>query len=416
MAALGPFEPQPHLAVGISGGPDSLALALLLDRWATGRGGRITALTVDHGLRPEAAAEAAAVASRLAARGIAHAVLTWTGPKPASGIQAAARAARFALLERWCAERAVLHLALAHHAEDQAETVLMRLARGSGVDGLAAMAPVSWRRDCRILRPLLGIPRADLAASLDGLAPVDDPSNRDPRHARVRLRHALADLGEGADLTQRLGATARHLQQARAALDQAALARLIRAVRPHEAGFCRVDRGLLAAPPAETGTRALAAVLGMVGGGAYRPRFERLERLWDALRAAGPWAACTLQGCRILAADPAGDALLVVREPAALPPPAELPAGAAGRWDRFQVIAATPGLRVEALGRRRPAAVTALPRAVLPSLPALCDLDGVRWVPHLGYDREPESRDGAGVPAVLFDPVRPLGGTFGQLV
>ena len=127
-----PFEPSPHLAIAVSGGADSMALALLADRWARMRGGRVTALTVDHGLRAEAAAEAAQVARWLAERGIAAMTLAGVAPLPRRDIQAQARALRYRLLEGWCAEAGVLHLLIAHHQEDQAETLLLRLGRGSG--------------------------------------------------------------------------------------------------------------------------------------------------------------------------------------------------------------------------------------------------------------------------------------------
>jgi tRNA(Ile)-lysidine synthase len=159
---LGPLEKRPHLAVAVSGGADSLSLALFAAAWARKRGGCASALTVDHGLRPEAAAEARRVGRWLRARGIEHRIIAWRGTKPAANIQAAARAARYGLLSAWCARHGVLHLLLAHHADDQAETYLMRLARGSGVDGLAAMAPVHELPSVRVLRPLLDVPRARL--------------------------------------------------------------------------------------------------------------------------------------------------------------------------------------------------------------------------------------------------------------
>jgi len=143
MASLGPFESAPRIAVAVSGGADSLALALLAADWAAAQGGKAVALTVDHGLRPEAAAEARQVRRWLADCGISHFILAWRGPRSGADVQAAARAARYRLMGEWCARRGILHLLLAHHRDDQAETVLLRLARGSGLEGLAAMAPVS---------------------------------------------------------------------------------------------------------------------------------------------------------------------------------------------------------------------------------------------------------------------------------
>ena len=166
MAAVGPFEGQPHVAVAVSGGADSMALTLLADDWARKMGGRVTALSIDHGLRPAAADETRQVGVWLAARNIEHHVLTWDGEKPQTGLQASARAARYDLLAQWCRHARVLHLLLAHHLEDQAETFLLRLNRDSGIDGLAAMAAVVEKADMRVLRPLLGVPKARLRATL----------------------------------------------------------------------------------------------------------------------------------------------------------------------------------------------------------------------------------------------------------
>ena len=210
MQAFGPFEQRPRLAVAVSGGADSMALCLLAASWAQGLGGSVTALTVDHGLRAAAAAEAAQVGDWLAARGVAHKILCWQGAKPAADLQAAARLARYELLNDWCAQEAVLHLLLAHHQEDQAETLLLRLGRGSGVDGLSAMAPISVTKAGRLLRPLLGISRARLMAGLkaEGQSWIEDPSNEDVRFSRVRWRQLMPKLQAEGLNSERLAATA----------------------------------------------------------------------------------------------------------------------------------------------------------------------------------------------------------------
>ncbi len=196
MAPLGPFEANPRIAAAVSGGADSLALAVLLHDWARPLGGHITALTVDHGLRPEAAAEARFVARTLEPLGLAHQTLRWRGAKPGANISAAARRARYDLLSRRCEQRGLLHLALGHHLDDQAETFLLRLGRGSGLDGLAAMAPIVELPGLRLLRPLLGLPKVRLEATLRarGLDWIEDPTNRDPAQARARLRQLLPGL------------------------------------------------------------------------------------------------------------------------------------------------------------------------------------------------------------------------------
>jgi len=192
MAPFAPFENHPVLAVAVSGGRDSLALALLAHEWAEARDGKVVALIVDHGLRAEAAREAEATRELLTHRGIEAVILRWSGGKPVHGVQEAARVARYDLLFEACRQRGILHLLVAHHADDQAETVAMRAARGSGADGLAGMAALVEQRHARLLRPLLPVPRARLTATLEalGVAWIDDPSNIDPRFERVRLRTA----------------------------------------------------------------------------------------------------------------------------------------------------------------------------------------------------------------------------------
>jgi tRNA(Ile)-lysidine synthase len=181
--------PDPgRIGLAVSGGPDSVALLLL----ALAAGGDVAAATVDHGLRPESAAEGAFVADLCRRLEIPHEVLRPAVPISGS-VQAAARRARYALLEDWRRRQSLDWILTAHHADDQAETLLMRLNRGAGVGGLSGVRAVNKR----VLRPLLGWRRAELESivAAAGIAPVDDPSNRDPRFDRVRLRSELARAG-----------------------------------------------------------------------------------------------------------------------------------------------------------------------------------------------------------------------------
>jgi len=213
--ALTPAEP---LAIAVSGGPDSVALLRLA---AAAFPGRVTALTVDHGLRRGAAAEAATVAAQCADAGVPHATLAWTGPKPAAGLQGAAREARYALLAGWCASQGITVLMTAHHADDQAETLLMRLARASGSSGLAGIRPCrALPGGVMLVRPLLDWRRDELAPHAAGWRLADDPANRDPRHFRTRARALLAAT-PWLDAA-RLADAAAHLGDAEAALAWAA--------------------------------------------------------------------------------------------------------------------------------------------------------------------------------------------------
>lgn len=211
-----PLARDEPLAVAVSGGPDSLALLLLAH---AGFGHRVRALTVDHRLRPDSAIEAHAVAALCAVRAIPHATLAWTGGKPAANLQAAARAARYRLMGEWCRVHGVAWLATAHHADDQAETLLMRLARGAGSGGLAGIRAVrALTGGVTLLRPLLAVGKADLAAlvAAAGLTAADDPSNADPRFDRTRARAVLRR--EPWLDPRRLAAAAAHLADAEAAL------------------------------------------------------------------------------------------------------------------------------------------------------------------------------------------------------
>lgn len=220
-AALGrPVAADTKLAVAVSGGGDSLALLLLAARAFPGR---VMALTVDHGLRTAAAAEAAGVAAHCAALDVPHVTLCWEGSKPRANIQAAARAARYRLMGDWCAGHGVVLLLTAHHADDQAETLLMRLQRGSGSAGLAGIrAARPLAPGVTLVRPLLGVRRAALAAlvAAAGWHPVEDPSNADRRFDRTAARALLAQTP--AFDVPRLAAIAANLAAAEATIDWAA--------------------------------------------------------------------------------------------------------------------------------------------------------------------------------------------------
>jgi tRNA(Ile)-lysidine synthase len=190
------IEPGTPFGIAVSGGPDSLALLLFA---CSARPGEIAAATVDHGLRPESRDEAEAVADICEQLGVPHAVLAveWDMP-PDSAIQEKARQVRYGVLAAWMKECGLSTLTTAHHIDDQAETLVMRLNRGAGVRGLSGMRPlasVPGHPDLRLARPLLGWRQADLArvCAAAGVRPFADPSNEDARHERVRIRQALSE-------------------------------------------------------------------------------------------------------------------------------------------------------------------------------------------------------------------------------
>jgi tRNA(Ile)-lysidine synthase len=298
----------PTKAVAVSGGSDSLALMHLLAAHArAARRAPPVVLTVDHGLRSGSSKDAAKVLAWARALGLPAHRLSWRGDKPQKGIEAAAREARYGLMGTWLKKKGIATLFVAHTQDDQAETFLLRLARGSGLDGLAAMRahapwPVPGFEDLSVARPLLGFGRAELRAWLAarGQDWLDDPMNDDPRFDRVKFRRAAALLAEAGLSATRIADAAAHLARAREALEAATEAVLLRACRAGRDGEgIFLDPQALVAAPRELGLRALARLLMQVGDKPYRPRFQSLERLFGNIAGGTLSGGITLHGCRI---------------------------------------------------------------------------------------------------------------------
>lgn len=325
-----------HLAIAVSGGADSVALMRLLAIWGTETGAgprpRFTVLTVDHGLRPEAAGEAAQVGKWARGAGLEAITLPADNLAPVSGIQAWARGLRYRLMGDWVRANGARGLVLAHHAEDQAETFAMRLARGSGLKGLAAMTGQSVIDDLTLYRPLLNVPKVRLAATLAALGQdwVKDPSNSDPAFERVRMRAALGPGGVGEAMglsASALSQSARRLARADAAVEHMVAVCWADAVHIDPWGFAIIGESGLATAPEEVGLRVLARVIGAVGGQGV-PRGSPVEAAWAQL--AGGSTAVTLGGCRI---GRSKHQLIVTREIRAMPD-MRLPPGQTLVWDR----------------------------------------------------------------------------------
>lgn len=367
MAGFGPFPPAPRLAVGVSGGPDSLALLLLADGWARARGGDVLGLVVDHGLRAASAAEAEATARLLARRGVAARVVRLclpTGPR----LQERARTARLSALAEAAAASGRPWLLLGHQREDVAETLAFRAARGSGEEGLAAIPPLRRHGEVLLCRPVLGLPRAALEAVCRqaGLAPLRDPMNRDPRFARARLRGALTE-----EATAALAAAATALARRRAEREAAVAARLAAACAWHSAGAVQLDAAALGRD--EVARSALSRLVAAVAGAAAPPAPAAVDRL---LAAGGGSLAGALWRGRWL-----------MREPAACAPP--VPAIPGARWDGRWYLAGEgdPAAEIGALG---PAAglrglARGLPAAALATLPAVRKQGVLLAVPPLAW-------------------------------
>jgi tRNA(Ile)-lysidine synthase len=309
------FAAETALVLAVSGGPDSTALMVLAARWCERHRHAmlIQAVTIDHGLRPQARLEAAAVKRLARNLGIAHRTRRWTDPKPATGLQEKARAARYHLLHEAARAAGARFVLTAHTLDDQAETVLLRLTHGSGIAGIGGMArevgfsdlvaTAGWRASASgamqrgksavsLVRPFLGLPKARLIATLRDakVAYADDPSNRDPRFTRARLRALMPALAAEGFTPERVDRLARRMRRAEAALvesTEAAASRL----------GLRTDRGLIAMPerdwgdlPAEIALRLLGRAIGSVGDEGP-VELGKLEAFSDALAAAAAGGA-----------------------------------------------------------------------------------------------------------------------------
>lgn len=344
--------PAAVVGLAVSGGSDSTALLHLAHRWAQARGRRLAVATVDHGLRAEAAAEIAQVAENCAALGHPHTVLRWQGAQPGPNLQARARAARYALLAEWAAAAGIDTVALGHTRDDLAETVLLRLARGSGVDGLAGPARLRAHRGIRFIRPLIDLRRAALRQWLAarGIGWAEDPSNDDPTHARTLARQALAALAPLGIDAEGLAKTAARMARASVALARTAQAALDRHGRLTALG--EVELGpRFADAPAEIRRRVLSAAVLWIVPGDYPPRAARLLAAADRASAG---ARCTLGG---VVFEPAAGGLRLRREAARTGAPITAAAAARGAlWDNRWRLRGNipPDATIAALGQDWP--------------------------------------------------------------
>ncbi|MDR3424967.1 MAG: tRNA lysidine(34) synthetase TilS [Alphaproteobacteria bacterium] len=278
---LAPFAPlSDKIALAVSGGADSMALAICVKRWAQRES---IALIVEHGLRPESAAEAVEVKARLEGIGLKAEILPWRHEDLLARVEEKARRARYALLCEACCRLGAGDLLLAHHSGDQAETILMRLSKGSGIDGLAGMAAQTSRDGVRMLRPFLSLPKERLVATCAtaGIDYVSDPTNHSPKYARGRLRGILPLLAAEGMTVANLAALGAKAREAKEALDYYARAFLQTAAKAEIGGSVRLDLPALHTVPRATALRALSACLRYVHDGDYPPEPSALQALLD---------------------------------------------------------------------------------------------------------------------------------------
>jgi len=318
LTSLGNFAGPQGVAVGVSGGPDSMALLHLLVQWGQKNATPIHAYTVDHGLRAESADEARKVGDWVKnLPGTTHKILRWEGDKPATRILEEARGARYALMTDAMAQTGTHALFIAHHRDDQAETFLIRLAKGSGLDGLAGMRAVQPLEDHNmIVRPLLDLSKDDLISICNdnNIPYINDPTNENTDYLRPRLRAAQDILEEEGLSAKRLATTARRLARAKTALEDFAHDLFVMAVKEQRADGFLLDYKSLHAAHEELVVRVLLKIMDELRPDAdYAPRLEKLENLLERILKDPAFKSATLGGC-LFALDRKNETLWIGKE------------------------------------------------------------------------------------------------------
>lgn len=361
-ADFSPLKTERHVALAVSGGSDSVALMRLAAHWAQTEhpGLTLTVLTVDHGLRPEAAGEAVRVGQWAAQLGLSHHVLRWQAdPKPLTGVQARARAARYGLMSEWCRAHGAGALLTAHTLDDQAETVLMRLSRTMNPESLAGIRPLGNWEGLPLHRPLLRERRKALRDWLSGIGQpwIEDPSNEDERFERVRARRALATMPP--ETTVRLAALAEKSAAAAALLERSARRWIVHSLREHEAGLCHIANDDFRGLPDALQERVLAIIVDRYGGGQTAPEADEVRRIARWARGDTGPVRCTLGGA-LLGRRKAG--FWVTREAARIKTEPEIvPESGKLLWDNRFLVEAPPGAKVSPTASRKLPAVPGLP-------------------------------------------------------
>jgi tRNA(Ile)-lysidine synthase len=375
------------VALAVSGGSDSTALMRLAKSWADSEqpGLKLSILTVDHGLRPEAAEEARRVHGWASSLGLSHHVLEWQGPKPGTGIQARAREARYGLMARWCRDNGAGMLLTGHTLDDQAETVLMRLGRTLSPASLSGIAAEGHWEGLALLRPLLKVRREALRDYLTSIGQdwIEDASNDDRRYERVRVRQALAGL-HGQNVTpERLAALAEASARTNLLLETLAGQWLSSWLKEEEAGICHVPREPFLVLPHALQQHILARIVRHYGGGQSQPEAGELRRLarWVA---EGP-VRCTLGGA-LLGRRKAG--FWAAREAGRVSPvPLVIPESGAAVWDGRFLVTAAPGASVSAAGRGPLPLAKAVPAVARRAYPVVAQPEGATHSPQIAFLR-----------------------------
>ncbi|MEX0276693.1 MAG: tRNA lysidine(34) synthetase TilS [Ruegeria sp.] len=382
-----PATLPPRLGVAVSGGSDSTALMHLMADISRREGIALFVATVDHGLRDEAADEAKTVAAQAQELGLPHETLRWQGWDGLGNLQDQARRARYRLLTQWAEALGLGAIVLGHTADDQAETVLMRLARSSGVSGLSGMAHVRSQGNVKLLRPMLSVTRAELRNYLTdiGVKWIEDPSNRDHRFDRIKARKALEQLDPLGITTQTLTDVAENLERAGEALAQYAQDSARQIIRV-DGGDLTVDRQGFVGLPEEIRRRIIIAAVTWIAGRDYPPRQSTIDRAQQALSAG---QTLPIGGCLLV---PDREKTWICRE---LKPVGEVVTGVAEAWDDRWIVTGPvrPNVEVRALGENGILRLSdwrelGKPRKVLLSSPAVWSGETLLAAPLAGLPGE----------------------------
>ena len=397
--ALRPGEER--IALAVSGGPDSMALAFAVKRWSEqNHYPSPLAFIVDHGLREESSREASEVKLRLQALGVGAEILRWEHAAMTSRLHSEARKARYRLLLEACERHGFSVLLFAHQREDQAETILMRFSKGTGLDGLAGIPAQNVMRGVRIMRPFLTVPKERLIATCAAanIPFVTDPSNRLEKFARGRMRRVLPLLAEDGLTVERLIDFGVRAAEARDALDHYTGEFLVKAGYQTEFGVIAIDKAALLAAPRAIALRGLSLSLQAIHREDYAPLHASLSLLFDAIKDEDILPPRTLNGCLI---SQSKKQVMMMREYAGITETALLKAGESVIWDgRWQVTLtaeAPQGYRVQALGnpphdvldRLSPTLRHKVPQGrIRAALPALWQDDEITVIPFLHKNAE----------------------------
>ncbi len=390
-----PMESAPTIAVAVSGGIDSMALCWLLHEWARNNNATIIPITVNHKLRKEADEEVRFVASIMQSWSLKHITLDISPDQYQGNLQASARHNRYALMEQWCHEHNILHLATGHHLDDQAETYLLRLQRGSGVEGLASMPSIQYLHQLRLIRPLLSFPKSRLRATLESASVpwIEDTSNCSLHYDRNRLRHALDTPSTPGHMHKRVAMSAFACGSSRAAQEEWAATLACKYISISPLGYATLARDIFK-ENATIVAMIVSKLLHTIRGSKTQPRRENIETILPYFHAPSHKKS-TLHGC-IIHYSKTLDAFSIFRDSAMIEEEIPLPCPTQIRWDdRFSLNITASSLSstavIKALGKSgyhhiKPHLnnhdATIPPEAIM-ALPALWQLEDVVYVPYI---------------------------------